>query len=75
MPDNQVISCFIDTNIWLYAFVEGDNAAKSAIARTLIRESEPVVSAQVVNEVCVNMLRRANLSEEQVGRLIESFIV
>lgn len=73
MPDNQVAPCFIDTNIWLYAFIETDDTTKSATARTLIQESEPVVSTQVINEVCVNLLRRANFTEEQVSRLIESF--
>jgi len=73
MPDNQTVPCFVDTNIWLYAFIEADDTTKSAIARALIQESEPLVSTQVINEVCVNLLRRANFTEEQIGRLIESF--
>jgi len=73
MPDNQATVCFIDTNIWLYAFIEADDTTKSAIARTLIQESEPVISTQVINEVCVNLLRRAHFTEEQISRLIESF--
>jgi predicted nucleic acid-binding protein len=73
MPDNQATTCFIDTNIWLYAFIETDDTTKSATARTLIQESEPVVSTQVINEVCVNLLRRADFTEEQVSRLVESF--
>jgi len=73
MPDNQATNCFIDTNIWLYAFIEADDTTKSGIARTLIQESEPVVSAQVINEVCVNLLRRANFAEDQISQLIESF--
>jgi predicted nucleic acid-binding protein len=73
MPDNQATTCFIDTNIWLYAFIETDDSVKSATARTLIQETEPVLSTQVINEVCVNVLRRANFTEEQVSRLIVSF--
>ncbi len=73
MPDNQVTTCFIDTNIWLYAFIEADDTARSATARTLIQESEPVISTQVINEVCVNLLRRADFMEEQISQLIESF--
>ena len=73
MPDDQVTTCFIDTNIWLYAFIETDDSIKSATARTLIQKTEPVLSTQVINEVCVNLLRRANFTEEQVSRLIESF--
>jgi predicted nucleic acid-binding protein len=73
MPDNPVTTCFIDTNIWLYAFIETDDSVKSATARTLIQETEPVLSTQVINEVCVNLLQRANFTEGQVSRLIESF--
>jgi predicted nucleic acid-binding protein len=74
MPDNQATNnCFIDTNIWLYAFIEADDTTKSGIARTLIQESDPVVSVQVINEVCINLLRRANFTEDQIIRLIESF--
>lgn len=73
MPDNQRTLCFIDTNIWLYAFIETDETAKSTLARTLIQESEPIISTQVVNEVCVNLLRCANFTEEQISRLFESF--
>ncbi|MCS6848192.1 MAG: PIN domain-containing protein [Anaerolineae bacterium] len=72
MPDDRP-ACFIDTNIWLYAFIETDDVSKSLIARALIRESEPVVSTQVINEVCINLLRQANFTEEQIGRLVESF--
>ncbi|MGQ9815620.1 MAG: PIN domain-containing protein, partial [Candidatus Roseilinea sp.] len=67
------IFCFIDTNIWLYAFIEMDDTAKSARARTLIRANEPVISTQVINEVSINLLRRANFTEEQVSALIDSF--
>jgi len=73
MPDNQITPCFIDTNIWLYAFIATDDAAKSAIARALIQESEPVVSTQVINEVCFNLLRRADFTEEQISQLVEAF--
>lgn len=73
MPDNQLSACFIDTNIWLYAFVEGDDPAKSATARRLIHEVDPIVSTQVINEVCVNLLRRANFTEKQIGPLIKSY--
>jgi len=50
-----------------------DDTNKSERARTLIQESEPVVSVQVINEVCVNLLRRANFTEDQIRQLIKSF--
>jgi predicted nucleic acid-binding protein len=73
MPGDQASACFIDTNIWLYAFVESGEPAKSSTARALIASAHPVVSTQVINEVCVNLLKRAGFTEEQVGQLIESF--
>jgi predicted nucleic acid-binding protein len=74
VPDTEPTSCFVDTNIWLYAFVEGDERRKSARARSLLEASQAViVSPQVINEVCVNLLKKAQFSEPQVQQLIESF--
>ena len=73
MPDNVKRLCFVDTNIWLYAFIEAEDSNKSAAARQLLQEIEPVISSQVINEVSVNLLRKAHFSEEQVRQLIESF--
>ncbi|MEK7787133.1 MAG: PIN domain-containing protein [Chloroflexota bacterium] len=73
MSDNPAVSCFIDTNIWLYAFVESDDGAKSAAARSLILQSEPVVSTQILNEICVNLLKTGAFSEDQIIQLVEAF--
>jgi len=73
-PETESERCFIDTNIWLYAFIEGDDRRKSARAKALIEASSAVsVSTQVINEVCVNLIKRAQFSEQQVQQLIESF--
>lgn len=73
MPDNLAAACFIDTNIWLYAFVESDDGAKSAASRNLILRSEPVISIQILNEICVNLLKTGAFSEDQIGQLVEAF--
>ena len=67
--------CFVDTNIWLYAFVSGPDAAKSDQARQLLRDSEEtlVVSSQVINEVCVNLLKKAHVPETEIRELVRSF--
>ena len=65
--------CFIDTNIWLYAFIETQDKRKSEAAKSLIRESKIVVSSQIINEVCVNLIKKASFKEDQVQRLIQSF--
>lgn len=73
MPNSFRPLCFVDTNVWLYAFIESGAPEKSGTARRLIQTSDPTVSTQVINEVCVNLLRRANFSEEQIAQLIEAF--
>jgi predicted nucleic acid-binding protein len=74
VPDREPASCFVDTNIWLYAFVEGDDLRKSARAKSLLEaNSEVIVSPQVINEVCVNLIKKAQFSEQQIRQLIESF--
>ncbi|MFZ5809728.1 MAG: PIN domain-containing protein [Chloroflexota bacterium] len=73
MEESRTTFCFIDTNIWLYAFIQTDEASKSAIARKLIQESDPIVSTQVINEVCVNLLKLTEFTEEQIRQLIQAF--
>jgi predicted nucleic acid-binding protein len=67
--------CFVDTSIWLYVFISGPDAAKSNLARQLLRDSEEalLVSSQVINEVCVNLLKKAHVPETQIQDLIRSF--
>jgi predicted nucleic acid-binding protein len=73
-PETEPKNCFIDTNVWLYAFIEGNDRQKSTRAKLLIEVSRAVVvSIQVVNEVCVNLIKKAQFSEQQVQQLIESF--
>jgi predicted nucleic acid-binding protein len=72
--ETELVSCFVDTNVWLYAFIEGDNRQKSTRAKLLIDASRDVIiSIQVINEVCVNLIKNAQLSEQLVQQLIESF--
>src|SRR5438094_8727714 len=74
VPDAAPESCFVDTNIWLYAFIEGEERQKTARAKELLAASRTIiVSTQVLNEVCVNLLKKAQFPEQQVQQLIESF--
>jgi predicted nucleic acid-binding protein len=73
-PEAEAGGCFIDTNIWLYAFTVGNELEKTARAKRLIETRSAVfVSTQVINEVCVNLIKKAHFSEPQVQQLIESF--
>ena len=73
-PEARGRGCFIDTNIWLYAFTVGNDPEKTARAKRLIETQNGVfVSTQVINEPCVNIIKKAHFSEPQVQQLIESF--
>jgi len=57
-PETEPESCFVDTNIWLYALIEGADHRKSARAKLLIEATKAmIVSIQVMNEVCVNLIK------------------
>jgi predicted nucleic acid-binding protein len=74
-PEAASTLCFVDTNIWLYAFIAGQDAAKSAKARQLLQENVTslIVSSQVINEICVNLIRKAHVPESTLAPLIHSF--
>ncbi|MFN2359050.1 MAG: PIN domain-containing protein [Desulfotignum sp.] len=63
---------FIDTNIWLYAFIQDQDAEKNKMARTIIRECEIVISTQIINEMCVNLIKKMGFSEIEIQKLIVS---
>jgi predicted nucleic acid-binding protein len=65
--------CFVDTNLWLYALIAGQDQEKSIKAKEITQSINPVVSTQVINEVCVNLIKKARFSEDQTRQLIESF--
>lgn len=74
MPaDKPTAHCFVDTNVWLYALIVNDDAQKHQIAAEIVQGGNVVVSTQVINETCVNLLRKTNLSETQLYDLIVSF--
>ncbi len=66
---------FVDSNLWLYAFVlRPGEEARHEKARALIEA--PVrytISEQVIAEVSVNLLRKAQLPEERLLGIVESF--
>jgi predicted nucleic acid-binding protein len=65
---------FADTNIWFYAFVRGKNLEderKNEVAAQLI-PNRPELSVQVVNELSVNLLKKAAYGEAQLQQLIQA---
>ena len=63
---------FVDSNIFLYAFLQQDSL-KNIKAKELVSNSNIVISTQVINEVSVNLIRKAKFTESQIQHLIESF--
>lgn len=65
--------CFIDTNIWLYAFVASDRQSQYETAKATVNRPEIFISTQVINETCVNLLKKAQWKEITVRELIVAF--
>ena len=63
---------FVDSNIWLYAFMDS-TSSKHEKALQLLDNNEIVLSTQVVNEVCANLLRKASYTEPEIQQTIENF--
>lgn len=64
--------CFIDSNIWLYAFMDITSEKRSR-ALQLIEQKEAALSTQVINEVCCNLLRKARYSETEIQQTVINF--
>lgn len=75
MPGISAMPCFVDTNVWLYAFIENEDSVRSALASQVILQGNIFLSTQVVNEVCVNLLKKAKLSEDTLRQLIDAFYI
>lgn len=73
MSDIEPKLCFVDSNVWLYAFIQTPDQDKTAIAKTAIQSNEIVISSQVINEVCVNLIKKARFNEASIRNLIDSF--
>jgi predicted nucleic acid-binding protein len=67
------VDSFIDSNIWLYAFVANPGEEmKHDHARALVETVSPcVISSQVVVEVCNNLLRKAGMTEAELMPVVE----
>ena len=70
---------FIDSNIWLYCFLSGqdkdpeEDTRKRSVANSITDFEGIVISTQVINEVCSILKRKLSFNEEQIFNLIESF--
>jgi predicted nucleic acid-binding protein len=77
MNAGKLTGCFVDSNIWLYRFIlnSSDLSAvqKQQIATNVTSQENLLVSTQVINEVCANLIRKAGFDNSQIQNLIEDF--
>lgn len=69
---------FIDSNIWLYALIEEqglNDKFKHVLAERLFLENENIqVSVQVVNEVSINLMRKAKKDNDFIFKFIHDLV-
>ena len=67
---------FIDSNIWLYALVQkATEQEKQLKAKACIAESSDIIlSTQVVNEVSINLMRKANKDNAFIQKFLVDFL-
>jgi predicted nucleic acid-binding protein len=77
MNAGKVQRVFVDSNIWLYRFIinphDYNAREKQQIAIQITSQQNLIISTQVVNEVCSNLIRKAKFNNSQIESLIEDF--
>jgi predicted nucleic acid-binding protein len=61
---------FIDTNILIYLYSE-DEIEKQQIAESLLDNSSPVISIQILNEISNVMMKKMKLDHGTISRVID----
>ena len=65
---------FIDTNIWFYAFAENDLERHRLAVEVIKKFGQFVlVSTQVINELCLNLKKKADFPEKGIREIIRQF--
>ncbi|MBC5796393.1 PIN domain-containing protein [Sphaerospermopsis sp. LEGE 00249] len=77
MNGGNMTKYFIDSNIWLYRFIlnssDSNAIKKQQIATTITSQENLLISTQVINEVCANLIRKAGFDNSQIKTLTEEF--
>ena len=66
----MIVKSFVDSNIWLYAFM--DQSEEKRIKALDILSNANVISTQVINEVCTNLIRKAAYTEIEIQQTIDN---
>ena len=72
MPDKA----FVDSNIWLYALIQNltDQEKNLKAKACIVEANDIIVSTQVVNEVCINLMRKANKDNAYIEQFLSDFL-
>jgi predicted nucleic acid-binding protein len=62
---------FVDSNVWLYSFMKGDSK-KTQKSNQIISNSATILSTQVINELCVNLIKKAGYSEPEIQQTVKN---
>jgi predicted nucleic acid-binding protein len=69
-----ISDAFVDTNVWLYAFIQGKDPIKTQKAKaTLASITTIFTNPQVINEVCINLIRKEKFPETDIRDVIDDF--
>jgi predicted nucleic acid-binding protein len=60
---------FVDSNIWLYAFMSFE-PGKTEKSIEIISNTSAILSTQVINELCANLIKKAGYSESEIQQTI-----
>lgn len=66
--------CLVDSNVWLYAFMQSESS-KTIQAVEIISNPKVVLSTQVVNEICVNLIKKAHYSELEIQQTVKRIFI
>ncbi|MCH8977762.1 MAG: PIN domain-containing protein [Armatimonadetes bacterium] len=70
------MKAFVDTNLFLYAIDPQEKTKRKKaqqVVESLVAGGQGVVSTQVINEFCVNAIRKLGRGEAQVKKLLNVF--
>jgi len=62
---------FADSNIWLYAFMKS-GLEKKIIAEKIVLNKKINLSVQVINEVCINLIKKVNYTNNDILILLKN---
>ncbi len=62
---------FADSNIFLYAFMANDGE-KSEKAFSIIKQPSIILSTQVMNEICVNLIKKSKYTNDDIVQLVKN---